>query len=87
VRDVPLLRSSPSLWEVLHEEGCNLHFDPQLHGSWVIMNIINCIGALHVCLSHQVRPQRTERCGRAATPNVTYAEHTQMCTAGERIQG
>ena len=43
VCDVPLLRSSPSLGEVLHENQSNLHFDPQLLGSWVVMNIISGI--------------------------------------------
>jgi len=43
VCDVPLLRSSPSLGEVLHENQFNLHFDPRLLYSWVVMNIINGI--------------------------------------------
>ena len=38
--NVPTLRSSPSLGEVLHENLSNLQFDPQLLGSWVVMNII-----------------------------------------------
>ena len=38
-----LFRSDPSLGEVLHENWFNLYFDPQLLGSWVVMNIINGI--------------------------------------------
>ena len=41
--DVPLFRSIPSVREVLHENQFNLHFDPQLLGSQVVMNIINGI--------------------------------------------
>ena len=41
--DVPLLRSSPSLGEFLHENQFNIHFDLQLLGSLVVMNIINSI--------------------------------------------
>jgi len=33
--DMPLFRSSPSLWEVLQENQSNLQFDPQLLGSWM----------------------------------------------------
>jgi len=55
------------------------------------MNIITGIamaeGALHVHLSHQVWPQRSERCGRGTRANVACAECTQMCTVGESIQG
>jgi len=40
VCNVPMLRSSPSLGEVLHENLSNLQFDPQLLGSWLVMNII-----------------------------------------------
>ena len=43
VYDVPLIRSSPCLGEVLHENQSNLKFDPQMLGSWVVMNIINGI--------------------------------------------
>jgi len=46
VCDLPLLRSSPSLGEVLHVNWCNLHFDLQLLGSWVVMNIINGIARM-----------------------------------------
>ena len=40
VCDVPLLRSGPSLGEVLHENQYNPHFDPQLLGSCVLINSI-----------------------------------------------
>jgi len=41
VCDVPPFR--PSLVEVSCENQSNLHFDPQLLGCWVVMNIINGI--------------------------------------------
>ena len=78
VCNVPLLRSSPSLEEGLHENQSNLHFHPKLFCSWVVMNIITGIamaeGALHVHLSNQVWPQRSERCGRGRPANVACAE-------------
>jgi len=40
--DVPLLRSCPSLEEVQHENQSNIHFGPQLLGSWVVKYIVNC---------------------------------------------
>jgi len=46
VCDLPLLISSPRLGEVLHVNWCNLHFDLQLLGSWVVMNIINSIARM-----------------------------------------
>ena len=44
-------------------------------------------GPLHVHLSHQVWPQRNERCGRGTPANVACAECTQMCIVWERIRG
>ena len=62
VCDVPLLRSSPSLGKVLHEKHSNIHSNPQLLGSQVVMNIIMVLpeGASYVHLSHQVWLQRSE---------------------------
>jgi len=78
---VPLLTSSPSLRIS--------QISALIPISWVVMNIINGIarGADHVHLSHQVWPQRSERCRRGAPVNVACAECTQMCTVGGRIQG
>ena len=47
VCDVSLLRSRG---EVLHENQSNLHFEPELLSSCVVMNIIKVLpeGALHV---------------------------------------
>jgi len=72
--DMPLLSSSPSLGEVLHENQSNLHFDPQLLCSWVVMNIINDIA----------------RGGSSYTlipPSLVCAECTQTFTVEERIRG
>ena len=74
VCDMPLLSSSPSLGEVLHENQSNLHSDPQLLGSRVVMNIINDIA----------------RGGSPYTlipPSLVCAECTQTFTVEERIQG
>ena len=57
--DVPLLRSSPSLGEVLHENQSNLCFDPQLLGSWVVINIISGVAGKGSPYMH-VWPQRND---------------------------
>ena len=79
---VPLLRSSPNLGKVLHENQSNLHFDPQLHGSWVDMNIINGIarGWYSICElvppslapEEQTLRERSEHCVRGA--NTVWEE-------------
>ena len=65
------MRSSPLSW---------------LLCSWVVMNIINGI-TLHVHLSHQVWPQRSECCGRGTPTYVACAECTQMCIVGKGLKG
>jgi len=40
VCDVPMLRSSPSLGEVLHENQSNLHFDPNCLTLQWLVNLI-----------------------------------------------
>jgi len=46
--DVPLLRSIPSLGQVLHENQSNFHFDPQLLGSWNIMTFLRATLSIRV---------------------------------------
>ena len=66
----------PSLGEALHESQSNLYFDPQLLGwSWISLMVL-AERALHVCLSHQVWPLRSECCGRGAPAIVACAECT-----------
>ena len=88
VCDVPLLRSSPSGGEVLHENQSNVHFDPRLLCSWVVMNIINgvargsspCALALPSLASEEQTLERN-------TCKCHVLKCTEMCIVGERIWG
>ena len=85
VCDVPLLRSSPGLGEVLHENQSNLNcFATGWSG---ISLMVLPEGALHVHLSHQVWPQKSEHCGKGKPSNMACAECKQMCMVWESIQG
>ena len=88
VFDVLLLkRSSPSLGEVLHENQFNLHFDPRLLCSWVVMNIINGIaggGSTCTCLTKS-GPREVNAVGEEHLQTL-HVLNVQMCIARERIQ-
>ena len=70
VCDVPPFRSS--LVEVSCENQSNLHFDPQLLGCWVVMNIINGIAKGG---SPYVLPPKSGPWG----VNAVGEEHGNMC--------
>ena len=92
VCDGSLLRSSPSLGEVLHGNQSNIHFDPQLLGSWVVMNIINGIaredspGAL---VPPSLAPRGANAVGEEhlRTWHVPNHIHCNCVLLGEKIQG
>jgi len=73
VCNVPLLRSSPSLGEVLHEKQSNLYFHPKLLCSWVVMNIITGI-AMAEGLSMCTCPTKSGPRG----VNAVGEEHVRM---------
>ena len=91
VCNVPLLRSSPYLGEVLHENQSNLHFEPQLLGSWAVMNSINGIARqlsiiLCSCLTNS-GPRGANAVGEEHLQTWHVLNVHKMCIVGERIQG